>query len=61
MPKLCLRQLAPDEPSNWPEALARSATFTGLDAWLNIAHRLYRFPSYRFEAKRRDTSPHSSR
>ncbi len=46
-----LRRLAPDEPSNWPEALTQPATFTTLDAWSQTVQRIYKYPIYRFETE----------
>jgi FemAB-related protein (PEP-CTERM system-associated) len=52
MSDLRLRLLATNERSDWPEQLMASATFTALDAWLNLAHTLYGFPIYRLETRR---------
>ncbi|GAB4502749.1 MAG: hypothetical protein Fur0035_23040 [Anaerolineales bacterium] len=51
---MLLRPLSPDEPANWPETLTRSATFTGLDSWLALAHQIYHFPLYRFQTETED-------
>ena len=48
---LRVRLLLPDEPTNWPEALTRSATFTVLDAWTGISRRIYGFPVHRLETE----------
>lgn len=46
-----LRQLAADEPADWPEQLLREAAFTGTDAWANLAESVYGFRSHRFETR----------
>ena len=51
MSDLRLRLLLPDEPTNWPEALTRPATFTVLDAWTGISRRIYRCPVHRLETE----------
>ena len=46
-----LRQLSPDEPSNWPASLTGPATFTALDSWSELVRAIYRYPIYRFETE----------
>ncbi|MCX6068875.1 MAG: GNAT family N-acetyltransferase [Chloroflexi bacterium] len=51
MTEMRLRRLASDEPANWPEALTQPATFTALDAWLNVVRHIYKYRVYRFETE----------
>ena len=53
-PKVCL--LSSDEPAIWPNALARSGGFIGLDSWMKFVEKVYGFPIYRFIAQTDDTT-----
>jgi hypothetical protein len=37
-----------------PESIACSATFTGLDPWLNFVREMYGFPVYRILSRQND-------
>lgn len=51
MSDMRLRQLASDEPANWPMALTQPATFTALDSWSDVVKKIYKYPVYRFETE----------
>jgi FemAB-related protein (PEP-CTERM system-associated) len=52
MPEVRIRKLAREQAGVWPDALALSATFNGLDPWSDLVRETYGYDIHRFEALR---------
>lgn len=50
MPEMRVRKLEWEQPAEWGDALASSATFTALDPWSNLVRQIYGYEIHRFEA-----------
>ncbi len=51
MSKIEVDILNPNESLEWPEALAISGGFIGLDSWMKFVEKVYEFPVYRLVAR----------